>query len=54
MKAETRIRGVELKVERSCLNGFLFFAVQAGEAVGEGVGNSEVHDAIFLLAMAGC
>lgn len=43
MKAETRIRRVQLQVERSGFYGLLFFAGEFGEAVGEGVGDTETH-----------
>ena len=36
---------VELQVERRRLDGFLLVAGQSGEAVGEGVGDAEFHQA---------
>jgi hypothetical protein len=38
-----RVGGVELEVEGRGLHGLLLFAGQLGEAVGEGVGDAELH-----------
>ena len=35
--------GVDLEIEGGGFNGFLLFGCEAGEAVGEGVGDSELH-----------
>ncbi len=37
-----RLRRIELQIERCCLNGLLLIAGQAGEGVGEGLGDQKL------------
>lgn len=43
VEAHARIRRIHLEVEGRCLDRLLLVAVQAGEAVGEGIGDEELH-----------
>ena len=43
---------VQLQVEGRRLDGLLLLAGQAGEAVGEGVGDAEVHPEIDMFSAA--
>ena len=43
VEAQSGIGRIDLKVERRGLDRLLLVARQAGEAVGEGVGDAEVH-----------
>ena len=43
-----RVGGVELEIERRRLDRFLLLARQPREAVGEGVGDAEIHFCVFL------
>jgi hypothetical protein len=43
MKAQARIRQVQLQIKRCGLDRLLFGAVQPGEAGGEGIGDAELH-----------
>ena len=44
VETHARIRRVHLEVEGRGLNRLLLVAVQAGEAVGEGIGDEELHE----------
>ena len=43
VKAVTGISRIDLQVEYGCLHSLLFVAGQLREAVGEGIGDSELH-----------
>ena len=44
MELHTRIGGVQLQIKSRRLDSFLLVAGQFGKAVGEGVGDSELHN----------
>ena len=50
VETHSRIGRVELQVEGGRLDGLLLVAGESGEAVGEGVGDQEVHKPISPLA----
>jgi hypothetical protein len=49
VKLQTRMRWVQLEIERRSLDGLLFIAGQFGEAVRERVGNSKFHQIYLAL-----
>ena len=49
MSALTRTGGVQLQIKRRGFHGFLFVACETGEAVGEGVCDSEFHERLDLM-----
>src|SRR5437016_7556084 len=54
MEVEARARRVHLQIERGGLDRLLLVAGQARQAVGEGVGDEELHGLYFFSYSRGC
>ena len=49
MKAQTRVREVQLKIKCCGLDRSLLRPVQPGEAGGEGIGDAEIHHRTYVV-----
>ena len=47
VELQSRCRQIHLEVKGRGLDGFLLLSRETGEAIGEGVGDEEVHSGIF-------
>lgn len=51
VKLETRVGRVELEIEGGGLDSFLLVGSETGEAFGEGIGYSEVHEELVFITI---